>query len=106
MGLKRENYAYAFASALITHLDTMVRDPSDGDYRALRDEMLYRMNRAETVNPFHAGAPKKYEDDAEDRARALKREGMTTRQIAAEMGCSQSTVVRLLNRKRLGSRRH
>ena len=101
MGLQRENYAYAFASALIEHLDTMVRDPSAEDYKALRDEMLRRMSRAETVNPFHAGAPPKYEDDAEDRAYALKKEGMTTRQIAAEMGCSQSTAVRLLNRKRL-----
>lgn len=95
----QENYPYAFACALIAQLDTMVKDPSDSDYRALREEMLHRMNRAEVKNPFHAGAPAKYEEDYEGRANSLKAEGRTTRQIAAELGCSQSTVVRLLGRK-------
>lgn len=97
--MDRENYPFAFASALIAQLDTMVKDPSDSGYRALREEILHRMNRAEVRNPFHAGAPAKYEGHYEGRARSLKAEGRTTREIAAELGCSQSTVVRLLGRK-------
>ena len=97
--MNKENYPYAFAPALIEQLDTMVRDPSDSDYMALREEMLSRMNRAEVKNPFHAGAPAKYEEEHEEKALFLKAKGLTTRQIAAEIGCSQSTVVRLLNRR-------
>ena len=96
--LDKENYPYAFASALIEQLDTMVHDPFDPDYRALREEMLYRMNRAEVKNPFHAGRPFQYDENFEKRVLSLKNKGLTTRRIAAEIGCSQSTVVRILNR--------
>ena len=94
-----ENIPHAFACYLLDQIDTMVKDPSDPEYLAIRAEMLRRMNRAEVKNPFKAGAPAKYEEDMEDLVNRLKKGGKKTRQIAAEAGCSQSTVVRLLNRK-------
>ena len=97
--LDKKKYPYAFAPVLIRELDSMVRNPSEEYYVALRGEILRRLMRAEVVNPFHAGAPPKYLEEDEIKASALKAEGKTTRQIAKEMGCSQSTVVRLLNRK-------
>ena len=97
--MKEENIPYAAACALVSEIDKMVKDPEDPMYSKIRAEMLYRMRRAEVRNPFGASAPAKYDEDMEERMNALKKEGKTTRQITSEAGCSQSTVVRLLNRK-------
>ena len=96
--MRSDKYKHAFAPYLIKQLDMMVQDPCSEDYMALREEMLYRMNQAEVKNPFKAGAPVKYEEDDETKAYELKRQGMTTRQIAEQIGCSQSTVVRLISK--------
>ena len=97
--METRKYAHAMALGLLGKLDAMVYDPLDPDYTELREEIYQRLRISEARNPFNAGPPEIYGREEEKMAEELKRKGLTTRQIAKELRCSQSTVVRLLNKK-------
>lgn len=97
--MKTRKYAHALALGLLRKLDAMVADPQDPDYTELREEIYQRLRISEARNPFNAGPPEKYGSEEEKMAEEFKRKGFTTRQIAKELHCSQSTAVRLLNKK-------
>lgn len=89
------------AGALLRELDALVREPYSRRYIEIRADILQRMRAAEARqrNPFNAGAPAKYDDEFIERIKELRRRGEKTRAIAEQLGCSQSTVSRLLNRR-------
>lgn len=78
--------------ALLRALDRHVKNLEDEEYQKIREDLRLRMKQ--TINPFDAGRPSKYKKDTAEKAVALRRSGMTVREVAKELGCSPSTVTR------------
>lgn len=80
---------------LIDYLDAMV-DPKYSDvYRHVRRRIRECLEFSQARNPFHAGRHGKYGEEDMKRIKSMKSQGRTFREIAAEIGCSPSTVSRL-----------
>lgn len=91
------NLQYASGEYLLQELDKMVTTGDFSKYREVREILSRRLRGQEMHNARGAGAKPKYDRQAL-RIAELKRQGFTTRQIAEQIGCSQSTVVRMLEK--------
>ena len=85
----------AKSDELLSTLDLYVKDPGDTEYQRIRAELTIRLQRQ--TNPFGAGAPARYTDDDIQKIKQLKQSGKTNREIAKTIGCSVSTISRIIN---------
>lgn len=80
---------------LLSSLDMHIKDTNDVEYQRIRIEISRRLKQQ--VNPFGAGAPVKYNDNDVQSIRQMKQSGKTNREISKVIGCSASTISRIIN---------
>lgn len=87
-----EEYRLIRASTeqILLELDQLVKDPSSQTYQYIKSELAIRTRIKD--NPFAAGRPKKYGQEAADKVHALRKEGKTLREIARLTNMSLGTV--------------